>query len=66
MCQSTWVTLKRISTTYSVLELLTYVFEVNDSGYFDQIEQLKAGLKSIKLVDFPGENFINCCLKIDY
>ena len=33
---------------------------------FDHIKQLKAAIKYNKLVNFPGENVTNCCLKTRY
>ena len=59
-------TLQRISTTYPGSEFLNFVFEVIDVVYFEQMEQLKAGLKLIKFMDFPGENVTDSCLKIRY
>ena len=33
---------------------------------FQKTEQLKFGIKFIKLVEFTGKNVTNCCLKIRY
>ena len=46
--------IKIISVTYFGPEALTCVFEVISMVSFEQIEHMKADLKSIKLVEFPG------------
>ena len=47
-------TIKIISATSSGIEVLTCVFEVISMVFFENMEQMKSDLKSIKLVDFPG------------
>ena len=46
--------IKIISATSSGLEVLTCVFEVISMVFFEHMEHMKADLKSIKLVEFPG------------
>ena len=47
-------TIKIISVKYSGPEALTCVFEFISMIYFEHIENMKADIKSIKLVYFPG------------
>ena len=47
-------TLKIIVATSSGPEALTCVFEAISMVSFENMEQMKADLKSIKLVEFPG------------
>ena len=46
--------IKIISATSSGIEVLTCVFEVISMVFFENMEQMKDDLKSIKFVEFPG------------